>query len=105
MMVNRRTQSERCETRRPPLPRDRGLSSLGLLMQLSGTLGMIAASVIALAGTFVRPLEVAPVLIDPTALEQVVMSLVVNALDAMGEGGVLTVEVVDVEANSYFKGE
>lgn len=32
------------------------MSSLGLLMQLSGTLGMIAASLIALAGTFVSPL-------------------------------------------------
>ena len=38
--------------RGPHMPADRGLSSLGLLMQLAGTLGMVGSSLLALTGAF-----------------------------------------------------
>ena len=44
------------------LPRDHGLSSLALLMQLGGTLGVLACSVVALTGTFVDPLDLPGIL-------------------------------------------
>jgi PAS domain S-box-containing protein len=40
--------------------------------------------------------ETRPVLADPTALQQVMMNLLVNARDAMPEGGTLTLKVKDL---------
>ena len=44
------------------IPADRGLSSLGLLMHIAGTLGVIIASIVALAGTFHYPFQISGVL-------------------------------------------
>jgi len=45
----------------------------------------------------VLPLEQAPVLADPTQIQQVLMNLAANARDTMPEGGKLTIEVANHE--------
>ncbi|MEZ5100811.1 MAG: ATP-binding protein [Thermoleophilia bacterium] len=65
-----------------------------LVRDLSDMLRRLIGEDVALALDL--PTEVAPVKADPGQLEQVIVNLVVNARDAMPDGGVVTVSTADV---------
>lgn len=67
----------------------------GLLKDLSRMLRRLIGEQIELESRLASRLR--PVLADPTHLEQVVMNLVVNARDAMPDGGRLSIETENVE--------
>jgi signal transduction histidine kinase/DNA-binding response OmpR family regulator len=76
----------------------------GLITEMSGMLESLIGEHIDVSLALAPKLRLA--LADRTQLEQVVMNLVVNARDAMPDGGRLTIETTDVELeNSSFHDE
>src|SRR4026207_1906154 len=76
----------------------------GLITEMSGMLESLIGEHIDVSLALAPKLRFA--LADRTQLEQVVMNLVVNARDAMPDGGRLTIETTDVELeNSSFHDE
>ncbi len=74
------------------------LDANGLITDMSGMLRMLIGENITVALSLAPDLPLA--LADRGQIEQVVMNLVVNARDAMPDGGKLTIETADVELGS-----
>jgi signal transduction histidine kinase len=75
-----------------------------LVTEMKGMLGMLTGNGIKVV-LDLAPF-VSPAVADRGQLEQVVMNLVVNARDAMGEEGILTIETTNVDLDSAdFQGE
>lgn len=67
----------------------------GLIADLKGMLARLIGEDIEIATTLREGLE--PVIADPGQIEQVVVNLVINARDAMPQGGRITIETSNVE--------
>jgi PAS domain S-box-containing protein len=77
------------------------------IVQLNDVLASIEVMLRRLIGedvelTVVRAAHLAPVLVDPGQVEQIIMNLAVNSRDAMPHGGKLTIETGDVELDEAY---
>jgi len=52
--------------------------------------------------TFVPDPDIAPVLMDPVQVDQILVNLVVNARDAIGSGGTITISVANAELDAHY---
>ena len=71
-----------------------------LLAEMEKMLGRLVGEDIKLS--LHTPRAVGKVLADPSQLEQVIMNLVVNARDAMPNGGTISIETADVDLDEHY---
>ncbi len=74
----------------------RWVSLRELIENMAPTLHSLLGATVALKLEIAQ--ELAPIIADPSQLDQVLMNLVINARDAMSEGGVLTISLQNVRA-------